>query len=381
MSPLLRLCVAAALAFAALAAYNAKKLDAENLALGTENQAAFETWNGQRITAARPDDIAALVEARQKAAPNPVATGDIMWLGNSQLHTINQFKGGDHLAPYWLAENTNCGGCVVPLGLSLPNANLQEQLILAEYVLHRLKISLVIVKLVFDDLREDGIRGELVPLITPDVREALQASEVGREIVKRTSQPDKEDSGAKQEGLHGFAQAVIEEALDRSLASVSSLWAERANLRSRVFIDVYEWRNWAFGITPSTVRRVIPARYQRNMQALDLILASAKRVNVPVLAYIAPIRNDVPLPYDERAYGKWIGDVEAKAQREQFTFLNLEKIVPNAQWGSIVSDNIDYMHFQGAGHKILAEHIWPVVQKVLPIARSSDPPIREGARQ
>jgi hypothetical protein len=102
------------LAVAGLAFLQTGKIDAETLTLGPQNQATFETWNGQRITGSRLSDIEALLmETASNRSPDQKV---LLWLGNSQLHAINQYKQGDHLAPYWMAQSANCNKCLIPMG-------------------------------------------------------------------------------------------------------------------------------------------------------------------------------------------------------------------------------------------------------------------------
>lgn len=370
MTPLARLILAVALALALLLAYDRHRIDAENFALGTENQAAFESWGGQRITASTPRDIIDLVAAHAGTAASASGTAAgpdrILWLGNSQLHTINQFKAGDHLAPYWLAERSACGGCLLPLGLSLPNASLQEHLLLAHMVTTRLSISGVVLKLVFDDLREDGLRDDLEPMLSADVRQALRRSDIGQEMLRSWDGRAKAGVTAdKTKALDGFAQKYLEDRLVDGLAALVPLWADRANLRSRLLTDLYETRNRAFGITPSSVRRIIRPRLERNMRALAALVEHLRAAAIPLLVYIAPIRQDVTLPYDVGAYRAWISGIERMGRELGFRFVNLERLVPDQEWGSIHHGEVDFMHFQGSGHKQLAAALWPEVEHLV----------------
>lgn len=365
---LTRFVIAFVIAMAILIIYNRQKIDAENAALGAENHAAFEIWRGRRITAQRPTEIATLIAevgGTQKAA-GAAPAAMVLWLGNSQLHTINQYKAGEHLAPYWLAEEADCNECLLPLGVSLPNANIQEHLVIAEYAMQRLPLSLIAIKLVFDDLREDGLRDELEPLLPEDVRSALSTSEIGKEMLATWNQRrTRGGSDKKQDGLEGFVQKHIEERLDKVLSAVFPMWAERGNLRARVALDLYDLRNTVLRIKPASVRRMIPSRYDRNMRALEQLSIAAHRAKVPLLVYVAPIRNDVPIPYDVAAYNRWLGVIDAMGAAAGFKVMNLERLVPNDRWGSIRGDDVDYMHFQGSGHKLLADALWPEMRGMI----------------
>jgi hypothetical protein len=367
------------LAIAGLAALQTRKIDAETLALGPQNQATFETWNGQRITGARISAIEALfLETAAKKRPDQKV---LLWLGNSQLHAINQYKPGDHLAPYWMAEAANCDKCLIPLGVSLPNANLQEHLALTLIAVKEAKPDMVMVNLVFDDLREDGLRSDFDPLLESGLTERLLASAVGEEIMGARSGAHGEvhkggeaKSGLpEKEVLQGFAQAHVEGWLDTSIGAVFPTWAGRATLRNIIFNDLYELRNLVFGIKPNTVRRVIPARAAKNMAALEQIAVELKAAGVPLKAYIAPIRNDVQLPYPPEDYAKWKEDVQRLAAQHGFSVVNLENLVPNPVWGSIKGDDVDFMHFQGPGHKLVAEALTPIVMETLSVGGSAKP--------
>jgi hypothetical protein len=371
MNPLVRLLLAALIALAALIGYNRYHIDAENFALGAENQAAFESWNGRRITAATPRDIAELIEHEAKAtSPATPRPRRVLWLGNSQLHAINQFRTGDHLGPYWLAESCDCD----PLGISLPNASLQEHLVLTHTITARLPVSAVVVKLVFDDLREDGLRDDLAPMLSTEVRQSLGQSDIGAALMRNWDEKSRAGGGAdKTKGLEGFAQKYVEDQLVDGLAALVPLWADRPHLRSRLFADLYDARNWALGITPSTVRRVIKLRFEKNMRAFEALIEYTRKADVPLLVYIAPIRQDVPLPYEVEAYRRWVADVARIAADRGFRFLNLERLVPAHQWGSVRKGDIDFMHFQGSGHKLLADALHPEVQRLLAREQVSRP--------
>lgn len=374
---LTRFVIAVAIALGLLVIYNRKTIDADNAALGVDNHAAFEVWHGHRITAPRPPQIASLIE-ETRLGLRPDHPPFVLWLGNSQLHTINQYRLGEHLAPYWLGEAARCADCIEPLGVSLPNANFQEYLVLAHYAMSRLPISVIVVKLVFDKLREDGLRDELEPLLTDDVRSALSVSDIGAEMLDifdkahvKAATGDAQKGGDKQQGLDGFLQKPIEERLDTWL-SVVPLWADRANLRGHVMLDLYDLRNFVFGIKPNSTRKMIPGRYDRNMKAFDQLVKLADSARVPLIVYVAPIRNDVPIPYESAAYERWKSDVARMAAAKGFVFMNLERLVPNDQWGSYRADEIDFMHFKGQGHKLLADALWPEIQRRLPAAGSGD---------
>ena len=86
-----------------------------------------------------------------------------------------------------------------------------------------------------------------------------------------------------------------------------------------------------------------------NLEALKALIETAQHANIEVLTYIAPIRNDVPIPYDEDEYSNFKEEVATITRNAGGTFFNLEELVPNENW--------DFMHFQSEGHERLANAI------------------------
>jgi len=104
----------------------------------------------------------------------------------------------------------------------------------------------------------------------------------------------------------------------------------------------------------------MPARYTMNLQALEAILTSAIEKDIEVLLYIVPLRSDVKVPYDLVQYNKFKVKIRDVAQKFDVKFKNYEKLVPTKNWGTKESttlngdQEIDFMHFQAGGHKLLA---------------------------
>src|SRR5215467_4315570 len=133
---LFRITLAAFIALSALILYGRPRIIADQFALGSETVSRIEYWRGRPINAASVPDTLTLL----KSKPDTFSKS-VLWLGFSQLHAINQYKDGDHLAPYLLIKNLNCNDCLLPLGISLPNANFQEYYLLANYIAKRMQLS------------------------------------------------------------------------------------------------------------------------------------------------------------------------------------------------------------------------------------------------
>lgn len=342
--------------------YDGRRIQADDFALGKENTSRTESWKGVQFTGHNLADISAIV--RYYSSVNPKQQKIIAWFGNSQLHTLNQYKHGEHLAPYWLRKLAPCPDCVVPLGLSESNANPQEEFVLSQYVAKRLSLSAIVLQVEFMGFREDGLRDEFSEIISTDLVNALHSYPVGKDLAILANGGAKKDNDKKiQSGLDSGTQINVENFLSTKLDEIWPLWNDRVYLRSTLLGDLFTFRNWALNISSTSVRKMIKPRYQRNMRALEDFLACARDENIPVVVYFAPVRQDKPLPYDRAEYEQWKEQVELLAKTYSASIINLEKLVPPQQWGSNFGADIDFMHFQESGHKLVAKALYPLIQE------------------
>jgi hypothetical protein len=218
----------------------------------------------------------------------------------------------------------------------------------------------VIVPLVFDDLREEGIREELTGFVDARLEADLSNCPAGRTIVQSIKQSVKKGAAVSMNagsGADDDFQKRLEHTLEKGMGEHFPLWDQRSHLKAILTIDLYYARNWLLNIKPTTVRKIIEPRYERNMQAFQDLLAAAQRERRDMLVYIVPIRQDLPLPYEIKRYEQWKQVVERLAHEYGARFLNLETLVPPEYWGSYHKDDVDFMHFQGPGHQLVAREI------------------------
>ena len=90
-----------------------------------------------------------------------------------------------------------------------------------------------------------------------------------------------------------------------------------------------------------------------------------------MILYVPPLRQDYAPPYDREDYAHFKGEVRAMAARHGARWINLEKIVPGPLWGTKAATGmggkaeLDFMHYQAQGHRLLAEALMPVVEEEL----------------
>jgi hypothetical protein len=287
----------------------------------------------------------------------------VLWLGNSQLHAVNQLQPEQENAPPMLFRRLRLRNMDM-FAFSQGNANLQEHYLAFESARKYIGLRILILPLVFDDLREDGIRDDLLPF-ADDARtaSALQTTRTGRRILELRSRAQR-GSSLPQTELSRTPQEVIEAYLEQTLSDWFSLWAVRPEIRGDIFIGLYKLRNTVFGITPSTKRGLIRGRYAGNMRALDDLLQTATKSGISVLAYIAPVgRFRGEAPYEESEYRQFKDEVALLAGKYGVIFVNLENLVPDEFWGRKDGTSVsakaemDFMHFTAPGHALLTEAI------------------------
>lgn len=347
----------------------------EDLALGTETvtyNAADEAGRPIHIQKTDLEQSGELLKAWKARGEKPV----ILFLGNSQTHSINQQKEGE-VNFIELLYRSRIDKKSDILCISLPNSGLQEFYLVYEFWKKLLPIKALVIPVFMDDLREDGIRNfyfeELIHSkfqledttdqvsnrINSELRTYWQANN------QTTVSTDK-----KSEVLVTF-QERSETYLNQKLEK-SKTWINRPNVRGEFFNWLYRFRNTVFRIKASTIRKMIPQRYQRNMQALKLLIDDCVKEDKRIILYIPPIRSDVALPYDKNQYEHFKEEIRelANKSKPQVSFKNFEAIIPGELWGykaatSLNSEKeIDYMHFQFKGHQILADSLNKTLNQV-----------------
>ncbi len=332
----------------------------EDLALGKETSSYWAKVNDFRVHCSDLDDAHHCFSGFKKAVGDG---GDkVLWLGNSQLHAINQMKHGEKTAVEILHRKLRKDSKYL-MTFSQPNANLQEHYLLFEYIINRMSVNTLLLPVVFDDMRETGIRQTLVDILkNKEVFKRLNKTKVGGKIT--AIHGDRDLSGNINNALNATIQEKLELYLNTKLSKVWTVWGKRAELRGDLLVNLYFFRNWLFGISASSIRPVIPSRYIMNINALEAILQAANQKRIKVLLYIAPLRSDVKIPYNINSYEKFKTEIELIAKDKGVVFRDFESVVPNKYWGKKdsttfdSSPEIDFMHFQAGGHVEFSNSIY-----------------------
>ncbi len=326
--------------------------------MGAETSEIKYAMNGHKIHCGDARDAHECLEGLQQAPHHQVA----LWLGNSQLHAVNQLQPNQLNAPpiaFKQLENKR----IYLMAFSQPNANLQEHFLTYLYLNQQRKISHLILPVVFDDFREDGIRPELLKFSKdPQIQETLSKSLIGEKILKE-GELSANKNNADTAALDGTIQDKVELSLNDWFDRHFGFWQARADARGTLFTQLYLTRNTILGINPSSKRKIIKGRYQDNMNALKATLELAKENSSHVLVYIAPLRSDVEIPYIKSEYDSFKNEVQMLTKELHVQFVNFEDLVPADLWGSKggttlgEKTELDFMHFQAGGHTLLANEV------------------------
>lgn len=337
-----------------------EEINFEDLALGKDTTTVYLSKANGRVIHCR--DLKDIDICLKDYNTLKVSVPVTLLLGNSQLHAINKFlPGNETVAPELHRRFFNYDEYF--LTLSQANANLQEHYLLFAYLLNRLPIKKLALPLVFDDMREEGIRNSISnALKDPSTIKYIVESKTGQNLINTSE--NKKISNYDVAALEGTVQENVENILNKNLEKIWPLWSERQKMRGTLFNYLYKARNTLFGINASSIRKIIPGRYAKNIGSLSAILKLASKQNIQVILYIAPLRNDVKIPYDLAEYNKFKSDISLISKQYNNKILNLENLVPAELWGSKESTSlkktteIDFMHFQDGGHRLLADALF-----------------------
>ena len=301
----------------------------------------------------------------------------VLYLGNSQSHSINQKKENDNTMSGYLF-NDLLDSNITFLSASIPNANLQEHYLLYNYFASKIQnLKLLVIPVFMDDLRESGIRESYFKNFSNGKFRIQSSSNLAQEINRSlesfhttlNTDTTSIEKSTEYNALRETVQDVVERKINKTLVEKFSFWQNRENIRGKYFINLYRTRNSVLNISSQSTRKMITSRYNKNLNALKLIIELAKKNNTKVLLIVPPLRQDIKYPYDQEEYNKFKIELEELAQSQSISFLNIDTIIEGKYWGYSASTQLfkekdyDFMHFQADAHKIIADTLKPHIYK------------------
>ncbi len=186
-------------------------------AMGATTSTVLQKVGSFPIHCQGSEDFQSCVHGLEERRPNQWA----LWLGNSQLHAVNQLQPEQENAPPMLFRRLRLRNMDM-FAFSQGNANLQEHYLAFESARKYIGLRILILPLAFDDLREDGIRDDLLPFAdNARTASALQTIRTGRRTLELRSRAQR-GSSLPQTELSRTPQAVIEGYLEQTLSNLQS---------------------------------------------------------------------------------------------------------------------------------------------------------------
>jgi hypothetical protein len=326
--------------------------DRNEFALNEKSTTRAEIFDGVPISGNKFNEIQIIIKNLKNI---DCKNKSVLWVGNSQQHTINNYSQGDHLSIYWLAKKLQLNGfkqgCVI--GISLPNINPQEVLYLLRYLENKGVIfSNLIYPLEFMGYRASEIRS--------DVENAFKLDNTTKKTKQlNTSRVELIEKSASLENIITPAWLKTTDALlDKRLSEYLSFWDNRLDIQSTFRMNLRLIRNKIFLISSSTKRSSIPSRMHKNMAALSSTIDFLSEKNINTFFYFVPIRPNKTFPYMVNDYSFWKSGLTKIVGGSKFSLSDLSNLVEEEYWGSNFANDIDFMHFGSQGHIILADKIF-----------------------
>jgi hypothetical protein len=349
-----------------------KVTDLTTFALGTKTVTYYAKDKYKNII-----HISAIDSIGEKAFLNSWAKSGkknvILFLGNSQTHSINQKKKGEVNYIELLDKNFNNHKVFAN---TFANASLQDFLISYNYWKSILPVKILVIPVFLDDMRElNGISYNFFPIL---ISNKFNLVNIENNLIKKINLSfyniyEKELKSKNPNQIEQIStQDIVEKRLNLLFDRNFDFWNNRKNAQGILFSKLYELRNTIFNIKATTIRPMMPSRYSDNISALDLIVKDAKKNKIKVFLYIPPIRNDFEKPYVPEEYTKLKNELQQIANNSEGAvyFKDFDNIVPGNYFGYKESTSlgrqtyeIDFMHFQYKGHLILSDSLSLYLQK------------------
>ena len=267
----------------------------------------------------------------------------ILFFGNSQTGAINNYNPGDQTFISYLNQLLESQKKDFEVkSLWLANVNIKEfELIHNSLSKCNLNPRYLFMPIFLDDMRDESIRNELInysDFLCGDI-----------------------SSLEKNKNSTGGNLAKLNNKISNKIKILDKF----KNLNGKFRTDIYRLRNLIFNIKPNTIRPIKKGPYKNNLKALENIINERYNRNLKTIIYIPPLlfsNEKNKIPYRSKDYMEFKKTIKKKCQIGKCMYFNLENSVPNELWGLkastkfIKSDlELDFMHFTGEGHKILAK--------------------------
>lgn len=345
--------------------YLSSSFKADEVGLGRNTTSHIGRFNNKRLSGVsdRIDSVEFFMTQQKNVEKDSNMS---IWLGNSQLHSINYYQPGNRLA----VEYTNIylakqGVKQTVYQFSCPHLNfIEELLFLAETKNKQLVPKVLIIPITYRSFHFSTIRNELKNLTGYKTIESLVTDESLKNIYLYEKESDERGKLASKEKTW---QDRSEETLNTWLTNYFPLYGFRENTKS--FISFFPLQAIHF-ISDKTKDLNVKGKDETvalNKKALVTLLDYAKQNNIKVILYQVPHPQDPNFFfYNKDAYYAFFNDIKnTSAAYPNTTFLDLSQLVELDLWGISNDGYKDTYHFKDKGHHLLGDTIASTLKNIL----------------
>lgn len=345
--------------------YLSSSFKADEVGLGRNTTGHIARFNGKHISGiSNGIDSVEFFMTQQKKVENDSNMG--LWLGNSQLHSINYYQPGNRLAvEYANMYLTNQGVKQTVYQFSCPHLNFIEELIfLAETKNKQIVPKVLIIPITYRSFHFSTIRNELKNLAGYQSIESLVTDERLKNIYLYEKESDERGKLASKEKTW---QDCSEETLNACLNDYFPFYSFRENTKS--FISFFPLQAIHF-FSDKTKDLNVKGKDETvalNKKALVTLLDYAKQNNINVILYQVPHPQDPNFFfYNKGAYLAFFKDIQkTSTSYPNTTFLDLSQLVELNLWGISNDGYKDTYHFKDKGHQLLGDTIASTLINIL----------------
>jgi hypothetical protein len=310
----------------------------------------------------------------------------VFFLGNSQIQTISLALGESRPGPnektYFDLVSDHyraAGNPVLVYRLSAGGLTYPEALWYIHYLVSKpaLKPEVIFLQLNYQSFWQGGVRNGMLellddPAFKSSIQNAIAAgglnSDTFQEALKRAAELSRQSSAASAKQTSGYGAAA--EAAVRSELERIPAFHNRHEQKKEFYELLYRCRLYFLKLKPSTARSVTGVRLLRSRASLEAIAELCRRSGVRLVLFHAPLNPLVDLYRTQDDRDSYYGFISDLASRYGITVLDLEKSVPEQYWGRYYNSP-DPLHLGRRGHQLVAELIWPAVDRAVPAASAN----------
>ncbi len=349
----------------------------DNVGLGLNTTTVINYSESSALNAIPDENLSNTFDEVVEYVVKDSSNYQVIWIGASQLHAINDYHPGEKLA-YHVANYENMQDGVLHTQFTTSNAGLHDILGMFLYILRKGAVpDLIVIPLVYDDLRERAIQQRIIKDIKEEdlLKLSKNTSEHFRQALSNTNRTNYGVSSSDVI-IDETPQKELEDWIIKSFGTIYPRFKKRKAVVSRLIADYFIYSEKVYSAVYGSVSASGGIRYPRisdslkkwNLCALNDIVRIADEYNIRCLFYRQPIRPTSSSFYHELPeYDHFYFEQVEKFKRDsnKVYFADLHGLVPVNLWGVTNINEPDVFHFKKEGHQLLGEKISKLTRDIL----------------